>query len=120
ENLQRRFVRSRLNNLLTKKKTKIMDGINDLEENGRLEGLSINDLKQTLTKPTISISFFEFGQRLVDEMKEANRFGNAEIYKGALGALKNFHKKKSLRFEEMTYAYLKRFETAHLKKGNSI
>lgn len=111
---------ARLNNLLTKKKTKIRDGINDLEENGRLEGLSINDLKQTLMKPTISISFFEYGQRLIEEMKEANRFGNAETYKGALGALKNFHKKETLRFEEMTYAYLKRFETAHLKKGNSL
>lgn len=110
----------RLNNLLTKKKTELRDGINDLEENGQLDRLSINDLKSTLTKTSNSISFFEYGQRLIDEMKEANRFGNAQTYIGALGALKNFHKKERLRFEEMTYAYLKRFETAHLKKGNSI
>lgn len=111
---------ARLNNLLMKKKTELRDGINDLEENGQLDGLSINDLKYTLTKTSNSISFFEYGQRLIDEMKEANRFGNAQTYIGALGALKNFHKKELLRFEEMTYAYLKRFETAHLKKGNSI
>ncbi len=111
---------ARLNNLLMKKKTELRDGINDLEENGQLDGLSINDLKHTLTKTSNSISFFEYGQRLIDEMKEANRFGNAQTYIGALGALKNFHKKERLRFEEMTYAYLKRFETAHLKKGNSI
>ena len=111
---------ARLNNLLMKKKTELRDGINALEENGQLDGLSIRELKYTLTKTSDSICFFEYGQRLIDEMKEANRFGNAQTYIGALGVLKNFHKKERLRFEEMTYAYLKRFETAHLKKGNSI
>jgi site-specific recombinase XerD len=111
---------ARLNNLLIKKKTELRDGINELEEIGRLGGLSITELKNTLTKPTNTISFFDFTNRLISEMEEANRFGNAKAYRCALGSLKNFNKKESLRFEEMTYTYLKRFETAHLKKGNSI
>ncbi len=52
---------ARLNNLLMKKKTELRDGINDLEENGRLEGLSINELKQALTKTSISISGAQSG-----------------------------------------------------------
>ncbi|MCK0148239.1 site-specific integrase [Arenibacter sp. F26102] len=111
---------ARLNNLLIKKKTELRDGINELEEIGQLGGLSITELKNTLTKPTNTISFFDFTNRLISEMEEANRFGNAKAYRCALGSLKNFNKKESLRFEEMTYTYLKRFETAHLKKGNSI
>ncbi|WP_176801481.1 site-specific integrase [Kriegella aquimaris] len=111
---------ARLNNLLVKKKTELRDGINELEENGQLKGLSITELKYRLTKPTITISFFDFTEQLISEMEEANRFGNAKAYRCALGALKNFNKKEFLRFEEMTYTYLKRFETAHLKKGNSI
>ena len=111
---------ARLNNLLIKKKTDLRDGINELEENGQLEGLSITELKNTLTKPTNTISFFDFTDQLISEMEEANRFGNAKAYRCALGALKNFNKKEFLRFEEMTYIFLKRFETAHLKKGNSI
>ena len=111
---------ARMNNLLIKKKTDLRDGINELEENGLLKGLSITELKYKLTKPTNSISFFDFTQQLINEMEEANRFGNAKAYRCALGALKNFNNKEFLRFEEMTYAYLKRFETAHLKKGNSI
>ncbi len=111
---------ARLNNLLTKKKTELRDGINLLEENGHLEGLSIGDLKRVLTKSTKKISFFEYTQQLIEEMEEANRFGNARAYKSVLGALKNFHGKKSLRFEEVNYTYLKKFETAHLKKGNAI
>ena len=111
---------ARLNNLLIKKKTELRDGINELEEIGQLGGLSITELKNTLTQPTNTISFFDFTNRLISEMEEANRFGNAKAYRCAVGALKNFNKKEFLRFEEMTYTYLKRFETAHLKKGNSI
>ena len=111
---------ARLNNLLIKKKTELRDGINELEENGLLGGLSITELKNTLIKPTNTISFFDFTNQLISEMEEANRFGNAKAYRCALGALKKFNKKEFLRFEEMTYTYLKRFETAHLKKGNSI
>ena len=111
---------ARLNNLLTKKKTGLRDEINLLEESKRLEGLSITDLKHVLTKSTKKISFFVFTQQLIDEMEEANRFGNARAYKSLLGSLKNFHGNKSLRFEEVNYTYLKKFETAHLKKGNAI
>jgi hypothetical protein len=53
-------------------------------------------------------------------MEDAKRFGNAKAYKSAIGTLKKFNKKKNLRFEEISYAYLKRFETSHFKKGNSI
>ena len=59
---------SRLNNLLIKKKTELRDGINELEENGQLEGLSITELKNTVTKPTNTISFFDFTNRLISEM----------------------------------------------------
>ncbi|PIB27592.1 site-specific integrase [Maribacter sp. 4G9] len=110
----------RLNNMLTKKKTELRDDINLLEENKQLESLGITDLKRILTKTTKKVSFFEYTQQLIDEMEEAQRYGNARAYKSVLGALKNFHRKKSLRFEEVNYAYLKKFETAHLKKGNSI
>lgn len=110
----------RLNNMLTKKKTEFRDGINLFEENGQLESLSITELKRILTKTTKKISFFEYTQQLIDEMEEANRFGNARAYKSVMGALKNFHGKKSLRFEEVNYSFLKKFETAHLKKGNSL
>ncbi|TLF47019.1 site-specific integrase [Maribacter aurantiacus] len=110
----------RLNNMLAKKKTELRDDINLLEENNQLQGLGISDLKHILTKTTKKISFFEYTQELIDEMEEAKKFGNARAYKSVLGALRNFHRKKSLRFEEVNYSFLKKFEIAHLKKGNSI
>ncbi len=110
----------RLNNLLMKKKTDLRDGINALEENSSLEALSISDLKNILTKSNKSILFFEYAKQLIDEMEEAKRFGNARAYRSAMGALKKFNKKENLRFEEISYNYLKRFETSHFKKGNSV
>ena len=74
-----------------------------------MESLSITDLKHVLTKPTNTIYFFENTEQLVDEMEEAKRFGNERTYKSVLGVLKNFHRRKSLRFEEITYAYTLRF-----------
>lgn len=111
---------TRLNNLLSKKKTDLMDGINSLEEDGRLEGLSLRELKSILTKSTIKVSFFDYTQQLIDSMMEAKRFGNARAYKQVYNVLKTFNRTKSLRFEEITFVYLNRFETYHLKKGNSI
>lgn len=111
---------TRLNNLLTKKKTEFTDGINALEEESRLEGLSITELKNTLSRPSNNVSFFEFTQTLIDEMKEAKRFGNSRAYQQVYNVVKTFNCKESLRFEEITHRFLKRFETAHLKKGNSI
>ncbi|MDC6405265.1 MULTISPECIES: phage integrase SAM-like domain and Arm DNA-binding domain-containing protein [Maribacter] len=111
---------TRLNNMQTKKKTELRDGIKLLEENIQLKGLGISDLKRILTKTTKKISFFEYTQELIDEIEEAQKFGNARAYKSVLGALRNFHRKKSLRFEDVNYSFLKKFQIALLKKENSI
>ena len=49
-------------------------------------------------------------------MNGAKHFGNARAYKGVLSALRSFHKFENLRFEKVTFAYLKRLETWHLKR----
>ncbi|MAU70825.1 MAG: transposase [Pseudozobellia sp.] len=111
---------TRLNNLLTKKKTDLVDSINKLEEIGQLEGLSINELKATLTNANTGTSFFKFTDTLIEEMIAAKKYGNARVYRQIYNVIKAFHEKESLRFEEITFAFLKRFETYHLSKGNSI
>ena len=110
----------RLNNMLAKKKISLIDSINSLDESGQLDILSIVELKHILLNPIKTISFFDYTNQLIDEMIEAKRFGNARAYKSTLGAVKNFYKHNSLRFEEINYSFLKKFEIAHLKKGNSL
>ncbi|MEM8938622.1 MAG: site-specific integrase [Bacteroidota bacterium] len=110
----------RLNNELEKKKADYLDTINELNDENRLDYLSVSELKTLLVKPKQKSSFFQFTEDIISQLEEAKRYGNARAYKSALGAVKNFHKKDTLDFEQITYSFLKKFETAHLKKGNSL
>lgn len=111
---------TRLNNELDKKKADFVDAITQLNDSNQLNFLSIKELKNHLTKQRDTSDFCGFTEDLIDQMIEANRFGNAQIYKHTLSALKNFASKEHIPFEEITYRFLKQFETVHLKKGNSI
>lgn len=110
----------RLNNELTKQKSDFIDIIHELNEKRQLDYLSINDLKNHLLKPQVTADFCSFTDTLINQMVQANKFGNAQIYRHTLSALKNFTGKEHIPFEEISYSFLKRFETTHLGKGNSI
>ncbi|QMU63180.1 MAG: tyrosine-type recombinase/integrase [Flavobacteriaceae bacterium] len=111
----------RLNNFLLKQKTDAMDIINILADKGELDFLSINQLKAKLTNQASYESFFDFGYSLVEEMKQSQRFGNARSYYGVLGTLKKYNHNRDLRFDELNYDYLKKFEIHYLsKEGNSL
>jgi len=110
----------RLNNELAKIKADFIDIIGDLNKDNQLNYLSIKELKNHLIKPDQQSDFNNFTEHLIQQMQDANRFGNAQIYRYTLSALKNFIRKEHLQFEEITYSFLKQFETAHLKKGNSL
>lgn len=110
---------TRLNNYLEKQKVKATDIINRLKEEDRLRFLSITQLKTELTKSEKTHSFFSFTEKLIDDFKNAERFGNAKAYTCLLGVVREFHAKKELFFEELNYDFLIRFENYHLAKGNS-
>lgn len=111
---------ARLNNQLQKKKSLAFDKINELEELGTLESYSIKQLKVYITGEKNNSDFFSYAQTLISRLLEANRFGNASIYKTVVNVLKTFHKAKKLDLKQINYDFLKRFETFHLSKGNSI
>jgi integrase len=111
---------SRLNNKLAKQKAEAMDIINNLDEKGQLNFISILQLKEKITKKSSTGSFFQFGDDLVKDMKEARQIGNARIHKTLLNVLRTYCKGKDLKFYELNYDFLKKFEKYHLSKGNSI
>lgn len=111
---------SKLNNTLDKDKTKVVDKINELYDKGELNFLSIKQLKQKIIIQNSYDSFFNYGYSLVDEMKKSQQYGNANSYYNILGLLKNYYKKKDLKFNELNYEFLKKFESYHLAKGNSL
>ncbi len=111
---------SKLNNQLLKEKTRATDIINDLDDKDGLNFLSIKQIKDRIVKTVAFNSFLEYGNSLVDEMKKAQRFGNANSYYAVIKILKKFNHEKDLKFNEVNYDYLKKFERYHLSRGNSI
>jgi len=68
--------------------------------------------------------FFAFAE-VIKDMERQNRIGNADAYKFAKNALKNFVGKDTMSFEKITANFLKDFEaalthTTETKKGNSL
>ena len=53
-------------------------------------------------------------------MKQAERFGNANTYHSIVKVLENFNSGNDLKFNEVNYDFLKRFESWHFSRGNSI
>lgn len=111
---------ARLNNILQKKKVELMDFVTKLYEQKTLDSYSVSELKNMFEKRFNQLSFFDFTERQIEYMMSVNRIGNARSYKIALGVLRTFNKEKDLSFQELNYNFLKRFETAHLQKGNSL
>ncbi len=119
---------NRVNNLINKKKVHALDTITRLEDEGTLKQLTIASLKaiilgkeeqrnnQSPTKP----SFFNFAQGIVNDMKTAGQVGNARVYGGVLGALRTYLKNKDLLFEEISYPWLKQYETYYFAKGSGV
>ncbi len=111
---------NKFNNSLDKEKIKVSDKINELYDKGVLNFLSIKQVKEKVVVQNSYDSFFNYGYSLVDEMNNSLRFGSANSYYYVLGLLKKYCDDKDLKFNELNYDFLKKFESHHLAKGNTI
>ena len=109
-----------LNTLLLKELARANEIINKLFDRGELYYLSIYEIKQKIIRKTNYESFFEFGQSLVDDLMKAERIGTARTYLFTLSRVKKFNNGKDLKFNQLNFDFLKRFERNHLSKGNSL
>ena len=109
---------SRLNNLIQKKKSEAMDVILKLHEADQLNSLSVATLRDRIAKEGTNQSFFDYGESQVSELIKANRIGTARSYKGLLAVLRTFNGKRDLSFQQISYAFLAKFETYHKSRGN--
>lgn len=111
---------SKLNNQLLKEKTRATDIINALYEKNELNFLSIKQLKRKIVKTASFDSFMAYSAEIVEEMKLAERYGNANTYHSIVKVLELFNNGNDIKFNEVNYDFLKRFESWHFSRGNSI
>jgi integrase len=87
------------------------------------EVISAEKIKSTIVKPVPKFNFIQFGEKVVTDMRNVNRNGNANAYRDALIALKKYSGKTALEFTEVNYELLCSVENKMLAKGlkkNSI
>lgn len=109
------------NTILLKENARINEILNKLYDRGELQYLSISQIKSRITKKTNYSSFLEYGNHLVEELIIVRRFGTARSYKFTLKIMKTFTNKNDIKFNEVNYDFLKRFEKFHLsKKENNL
>jgi len=110
---------TRLNNKIQKKKAEALDIIHKLDENGQLENISLTDLRNMIASQSSSVSFFTFSNKIVADLKAANRIGTARSYQGVLDVLTDYRNEQDLTFNQITFTFLKSFENHHIGKGNN-
>ena len=112
---------TRINNLIQKKKTNALDIVMKLDEKGELRRLSVADIKKHIVHNQGNQSFFKCAEKLIEDLKEAKRFGTATSYNDVINVVSGFVKNKDLAFSGINYDFLKKFETYHLaKEGNGV
>lgn len=115
----------RLNHELAAKKIQYEDMIRELAERGMLAPMTVQELKEYLSKGKSSdlTSFFAFTDELIAGFKLANKPGNARVYREVKSVLQNYclsMGRSDLQFREISYSFLVQFEHYHLSKGNSL
>jgi integrase/recombinase XerD len=110
---------TRFNALLNKDKQKVQDILIRLEDEGKLDTLSLDELKNFVTQKNIEVMTLAFGAEIIAELQEANKFGNARVYDTMLRSVRDFAKGRDFPLKQLTYAWLKKYEAWYLSKGNS-
>ncbi|MEH6703979.1 MAG: site-specific integrase [Galbibacter orientalis] len=98
-----------LNSLLSSKLTEVNKGLMNLQsEDG---DVSATQIKRNIYKPISSLTFFDYAQEHLDAL-EADKKMNRYTTDSALTTyIRDFHKSKELRFQEINLRFLKRFKT---------
>ncbi|MEW4922210.1 site-specific integrase [Algibacter sp. 2305UL17-15] len=110
---------SKLNNQLLKEKTRAIDIINELYEKNELNFLSILQVKSKIIRKVSFASFFDYSNSIIEELNKVERYGNANSYYAVTKILKKFNQGNDLKFNEINYEFLKKFEQFHYSRGNS-
>ena len=112
---------SRLNNLLLAQKSEYLTKITKLYEAGKLDTLSVSELKQHLLEgQAAGCQFLEYTKKQIELLKTSGRFGSARGYYSMYLMVNKFRKEKDIPFEEITATFLKRLEADFLSRGNSL
>lgn len=110
----------RVNALMHRKKQKALDLFTALQAEERLETLSIKEIKEMIQGEGGAVTVQSFGREITQQLRHAGKHGNARVYQTMLRSVAEFTGDKDVPLAQITYSWLKKYESWYLGKGNSL
>lgn len=104
------------NNRLQKERLKIVDAIDELHDNGRLEVMSVQDVKAYILGKGEIHNLYAYFEKIIDQLLEADKIGNARVYRTTLLSIQNYMGEKDFPMKYITYDWLTKYETWYLSR----
>lgn len=111
---------NRLNSIIAKKKQKLLDLLIRFQDEGKLETLTLAEIKKHLVSKNAEVTVFTFADEIVNELKLAGKFGNASVYENLRRSISTFTNGKDTPLKQINFSWLKKYEAWFLSKGNSV
>jgi len=111
---------NRLNKLIQRKKISAMDIVNQLEDSGEINNLSVKEIKARILNQNSNATFYNFTTEIINEMTDAERYGYARSINNTLQAVKTFTNEKDFSLKALDYKFLIGFENFCRKRGNTL
>lgn len=111
---------SRLNAILNKEKQKALEEFSKLQENGQAERLAFAEIKDKIETKGAELKVLAYCQEIIESLVEAHKIGNSKVYTTVFRSIRDYVKDKDFPMKQITYAWLKKYETWYFSKGNSV
>ncbi|MBN2613196.1 MAG: site-specific integrase [Bacteroidales bacterium] len=87
--------------------------------------VNVDELTSKIKNIQKQVDFYSYSQGIIDNNRKSGKVGNAAVYEMVKSLVKTFMKdgkktEKPLLLTDITFKWLKDFETWHLSKGNTI
>ena len=110
----------KINNFIGKTNIKIEDFIKEkkkLELDFSLDEV-INEIKSNDKKINLN-DYYSFHKEIIDEFKLSNKISSAKINKDTLNSLKLFHGKDTLKFSDVNYEFISKYDIFLRSRGGT-
>jgi integrase/recombinase XerD len=110
-----------INTILLNKKVSALNIIEKIKNTGEIDHLDIFELRDRILNKSDKLSFYEFSEKVIDELKTAKSYGNARAYEEAVKCLKRFlPKKENIYFDDLNFKLLKTLEAKYKAKNETV
>lgn len=84
------------------------------------EQATAGKIKTTVVRPVVKMDVIQFAQKIVRDLRESNKHGNALFYQYAISALKTYTGRQTIQFSEVSYEFLQKLESKMLAAGLTV